>query len=137
MNSNKRVSVVCAIIEKDEKILVAQRNRNQTNAGLWEFPGGKVDPTEQPAEALSREIKEELGADITVTAQLSAVQYDYSWISIELIPFVCKISSGIILPIEHSQVRFVTIQESINLEWAPADIPVLKEYIRYCKKDAD
>ncbi|HON11449.1 MAG TPA: (deoxy)nucleoside triphosphate pyrophosphohydrolase [Chitinispirillaceae bacterium] len=133
MNQNNRVPVVCAIIVQDNRFLAAQRNQNQSNAELWEFPGGKVKDGEKPEDALRREIREELGATIDIKKQLSPVVYDYPWISIELIPFICSIKTGIILPIEHSQVRFITASESRNLDWAPADIPVLREYLEYKK----
>lgn len=128
MINDKEIPVVCAIIEKDNRILAAQRGEMQTNAGLWEFPGGKVDPGETPEQALKREITEELTVDIMIHRQLIPVSYRYPWISIKLIPFVCSINNGIVAATEHKSVVFVNKKESEDLVWAPADVIVLNQY---------
>ncbi|MBN2037786.1 MAG: (deoxy)nucleoside triphosphate pyrophosphohydrolase [Chitinispirillaceae bacterium] len=121
--------VVCAIIEQNGLMLACRRGLHQTNAGLWEFPGGKVREGESPRAALVREIREELGIDVIPHTQLSPVRHTYPWITIELIPFVCSIEQGTPHPHEHAEVRWVDGDASPTLEWAPADRPVAEEYV--------
>lgn len=129
MTNSSVIPVVCAIIERENKILAAQRGETQTNAGLWEFPGGKVNAGETPELALKREIHEELAIKITIHKKLNPVLYQYPWISIELIPFVCSIKEGEPDALEHVQIRFFTKKTCLDLNWAPADVNVLKEYL--------
>ena len=129
MEIKKIIPVVCAIIEQNDKFLVAQRSQGQSNAGLWEFPGGKVHNGEDPKNALHREIDEELCIGIEIRESLESVKYDYSWISIELIPFICKLTSGVPVPVEHNQVRFIDAKEAKALRWASADILILDRYL--------
>ena len=127
----KFIPVVCGIIECNEMVLAAKRNKKQSNAGLWEFPGGKIDPGELPVDALKRELFEELGIMVAVYNQIQAVNYEYPWIAIELIPFVCKINSGVPFAHEHEEVRFFTIKELDLLDWAPADLQVIDCYLKH------
>lgn len=134
----KFIPVVCGIIESENRVLAAKRNVCQTNAGLWEFPGGKVNPGELPAAALKREIIEELAITVTISNQLQIVRYEYPWIAIELIPFICKIDAGNLVVKEHEEVRYFDIVEFENINWAPADLLVVDSYRKYkrdnCKK---
>ena len=121
--------VSCAIIERDNKILAARRGAAQSQAGLWEFPGGKLDCGETAAQALIRELKEELGIEIIPKTPLTPVIHTYPSITIELIPFISHILSGEPFQREHSEIMWIEPRSALNLEWAPADIPVVKEYI--------
>jgi 8-oxo-dGTP diphosphatase len=127
------VPVVCAIIERGPKFLAARRAPGQSNAGLWEFPGGKVHAEETPSDALVRELREELGFDVKPAASLSSNRHSYPWISIELIPFVCTIVNGEPEPREHAEIRWVDEKEALELEWAEADKPILREYLTLLK----
>lgn len=127
----KKIPVVCGIIEHNGRILAAKRNSSQTNAGLWEFPGGKVNDGELPSDALKREIAEELGISIIVQSQLVSVDYEYLWISINLIPFICAIKEGTLFPHEHEELRFVALEEMDQLNWAPADLLVVDNYKKF------
>lgn len=71
------ITVVAAVIEREGKILVGQRQQGDTHAGKWEFPGGKVERGESPAEALARELREELGIAAVIGAEV--VRYEYSY----------------------------------------------------------
>jgi 8-oxo-dGTP diphosphatase len=123
------VPVVCAIIEHRGRFLAAKRAQGQSNALLWEFPGGKVKDGEAVEDALRRELLEELGVIIKVVSPLTHVFHTYPWISIDLIPFICSIASGSPGPHEHAEIRWVDKEEALKLDWAPADMPVLDEYL--------
>jgi len=124
------IPVVCALIKQGDTVLAAKRGSDTTNAGLWEFPGGKVEGGELPADALKREIREELGVEIDCGQRLQSVFYSYPWINIELIPFICTIQSGDLVAHEHDALRFISLKELHTLEWAPADLLVIDEYER-------
>ena len=124
------IKVSCAVIELGGKILAARRGAAQSQAGLWEFPGGKLNDGETASQALVREIKEELGFEIVPQTPLSPVIYSYPAITIELIPFVSHIISGEPVPREHSEIMWIEPRNALNLEWAAADVPVVEEYLR-------
>ena len=131
MGSSDPVPVVCAIIERKGLILACCRSPRQTNAGLWEFPGGKVRRSESLRSALVREIREELGIEVVPHRPLTMVTHAYPWITIELIPFVCSIEEGEPHPHEHDAVRWVDKKEAMGLAWAPADAPIVREYFQF------
>jgi len=131
---NTPIRVSCAIIERGGKILAARRGAAQSQAGLWEFPGGKLNKDETAAQSLVREIKEELGIEIIPKTPLSPVIHNYPTITIELIPFISHIISGEPVPQEHSEIMWIEPRDTLKLEWAAADIPVVEEYLqRYGK----
>lgn len=126
----KTISVSCAIIIHLNKVLVAKRSSSMSQPGFWEFPGGKLEQGERPEESLIREIKEELGMEITIDFQLTVSKYAYSEEKIiELIPFICTWESGEIRVLEHERVDWLEIEELSVLNWAPADIPVYNELL--------
>jgi 8-oxo-dGTP diphosphatase len=122
------IPVVCAIIVHQDKILCARRPTGSSQAGLWEFPGGKVNDGELPEDALIREIREELAVTISINSPLTPVIHRYPTKQIKLIPFICSIDSGTVIALEHSDIKWCAIPEAECLEWAPADVPVLNEY---------
>jgi 8-oxo-dGTP diphosphatase len=95
----------------------------------WEFPGGKVELNEKPEECLIREIKEELDIEISVIRQLSINDHHYLDKSIRLIPFICRYLSGEIKLKEHANFKYLDKENLLDLDWAEADIPILKEYL--------
>ncbi len=121
------VDVVCAVIQRDGLILLAQRPPGKTLAGLWEFPGGKVDLGEQPEEALHRELMEELGCRVTIIRAGPPVLHEYSWGFIRLFPFLCDLAEGSAEPFahEHSSLVWVFQKKLLRPDLAPADIPVV------------
>lgn len=122
MTGRARVPVVCAVIYQGEKVLAARRPEEKTNGGLWEFPGGKVHDGESPEAALTREIREELGVGVVVHEALTAVSWEYPWIAIELLPFVCSLhETSVPRLLDHTELRFVSRSEAAELAWAPAD----------------
>jgi 8-oxo-dGTP diphosphatase len=121
--------VTCAIIQWKEKVLVVQRSEKMNLPLKWEFPGGKIENGETEEECIVREIKEELDLDINVIQRLHSSFYDYPNISIELIPFVAKQVGGQISLSEHADFKYCSKDELLNLNWAEADIPIVKEYL--------
>jgi 8-oxo-dGTP diphosphatase len=126
----KPLDVVCALILNAEgKILACQRNSNTSLAHKWEFPGGKIEPDESPEQALEREVSEELGVRISILKALTVVKHKYPGFEIILSPFLCEIDLlEIPRAIEHSEIRWVNLAEASDLDWAEADIPILKQY---------
>ena len=120
------IDVVCAVIEDEAgRILACRRPHGKHLGGLWEFPGGKVDPGESLAAALDRELREELGIEIEVTCQLLPVDWDYGAKNLRLHPFVGSIRRGDPHPHEHDEIRWCAEDDWDRLEWAPADVPIL------------
>jgi 8-oxo-dGTP diphosphatase len=95
--------------------------------GLWEFPGGKVEPEESPATCLVREIWEELSIGIQICSPLTPVLHVYPTKTIQLIPFLAKWESGTLILTEHEQSQWLAPQDLLSLDWAPADLPIVKE----------
>lgn len=126
------MEVVCALIEDRGRVLVARRSAQQSLPLKWEFPGGKIEPGETEAEALVREIREELGVDITVGQALRSVIQAYPDFSLTLHPRLCRITSGIPATHEHAKIEWRDPSDLKDLDWAEADIPILEEYLTRC-----
>ena len=127
----KTVEVAAAIIIQENKILVTQRGYGELK-DRWEFPGGKIEPGETKEQAIIREIKEELEADIEIICFLNTIEFDYPSFHLIMHNFVCKDPSNHIVLLEHEAARFVTIEEMENIDFLPADLLVvekLKEYL--------
>jgi 8-oxo-dGTP diphosphatase len=124
----KTINVVCAIIERDGTILAARRSDAQSHGGFWEFPGGKIDPGENAEQAIIREIKEELQADIIAKRRLQDTTFSYPDKTVTLIPFICTVAFGTPKPLEHAEIRWVDMKESFGLEWLPPDKAILENY---------
>ena len=109
---------------------MAQRPPGKAHGRKWEFPGGKLEPGEEPAGALQREIREELGVEIEVGALLPATTHDYGSFAIRLVPFLCRLvpGTGEPHPHEHTAVRWCKPDEIDALDLAAADRPVLQCY---------
>lgn len=125
------MAVVCALIEDEAgRVLVAQRPAHKHLGGLWEFPGGKIEPGETAELALRREIAEELGCAIEVEAGLTPVRHEYAEVTIELSPFVARLVAGGATPEsrEHQALRWVTEEELAGLPMPAADGPILVEW---------
>ena len=125
----RHIHVTCAIIERDNLILAAQRSANMSLPLKWEFPGGKIDYGESPEECLRREIVEEMGIQVRVGKSLSATTHNYPTLSVTLHPFVCSIESGEIVLHEHAAIVWLPPEELHNLDWAEADLPVIQSYL--------
>jgi 8-oxo-dGTP diphosphatase len=124
-----RIKVVCALIERRGRLLVARRSQRMSMAGRWEFPGGKVHLNEDLRSAIVREIAEELGCTIRVKRGLITVHHEYPDLTVSLVPFVCELADGEPVPLEHDELRWATEAELLALEWSAADVPVLRNYL--------
>jgi len=125
-----RLDVTCAIVIKEGKVLATQRSEEMNLPLKWEFPGGKIDANESDQECVLREIKEELNIDIEILKKLANQPFDYFELKINLIPFIAKYLSGEITLTEHKDYKWLTKAELRFLDWAPADIPVLNEFLK-------
>ncbi len=124
------IEVTCAIIEKEDKVLCAQRSELMNLPLKWEFPGGKLEIGETLEICLIREIKEELGVEISIKEKLPSSSHTYNNSKeICLYPFICTIQSGTLILKEHKQVAWLKLNELKKLNWAEADIPILDHYI--------
>jgi len=121
----KTVEVVAAIIVKDGKMLATQRGYGDM-AGGWEFPGGKVEPGETPEEALVREIREELEADIRVGDYLTTAEHDYEKFHLSMRCYVCELLGDQMVLTEHAAARWLGAGELWDVTWLPADVQVVE-----------
>jgi 8-oxo-dGTP diphosphatase len=128
----KPLDVVCAIIvNSDGKLLACRRSSRSSLPGKWEFPGGKIELGESAETALKREISEELEVSISILKPLKAVNHLYPNFDFEiaLSPFLCEINdSEIPNAVVHSQIRWVNITQAMELNWADADLRIIKQY---------
>ena len=124
--------VVCAVIARDGRILLAQRPGHKHLALKWEFPGGKVEPGEQPEAALVREIREELGCALEIDRVLPRFVHHYGPVAIEMIPFVCRLAAGSPEPHphEHVAVAWARPDELNGYDLASADLPVVHQILQ-------
>lgn len=129
----KHIQVACAIIENGGKVLSTQRSESMSLPLKWEFPGGKINNGENPAECLKRELHEELGIEAVVGQPLSPVKYLYPTFSVTLYPFICIIVCGEITLHEHTALTWLTPDELHILDWAEADLPVIQLYREFLK----
>jgi len=122
----KRIDVVGAVIVSDEMVLCAQRGPQGHLAGLWEFPGGKIEPGETPQAALEREIAEELDCRVNVGAELTTTIYEYDFGVVTLTTFWCQLIDGVPRLLQHAEVRWCPTSDLEALDWAPADVPAMR-----------
>ncbi|WCO02001.1 (deoxy)nucleoside triphosphate pyrophosphohydrolase [Psychroserpens ponticola] len=125
----KIIPVTCAIIHFGDKILAVQRSETMKLPLKWEFAGGKIESGESEIACIKREIFEELNIHIEVKKRLTPATHQYPNFKIELIPFTAEFVSGELKLREHSSFILAKKEELINLDWAEADLPILKEYL--------
>lgn len=117
------IDVVAGIIKnKEGKILIARRNLTKAQGGLWEFPGGKIEPNETKEDAIVREIKEEFNMDIICNGYFDKKEYEYPTRTINLIALNCTMVGDSYEVLEHEEIAWITKEEFKNYEFAPADI---------------
>lgn len=120
-----RITVVGAVIVRGGLVLAAQRGVGAL-AGLWEFPGGKVEPGESPRDALAREIVEELGCRIAVGDEITTATHHHDFGTVTMTTYTCALISGTPVPAEHAALRWLPPSELGELDWAPVDRPTVR-----------
>jgi 8-oxo-dGTP diphosphatase len=117
----------CALIDPDGRVLIAQRPQGKSMAGLWEFPGGKVEPGEQPEQCLIRELKEELGITVReeCLAPLTFASHSYPNFHLLMPLYVCRRWEGIVTAQEQQALKWVRPGELKNYPMPPADEPLI------------
>jgi 8-oxo-dGTP diphosphatase len=116
--------VTAAIIQKEDCILLARRSAGEKLAGLWEFPGGKVENGESPEECLARELHEELGIGVKVGAKCAESLHQYDHGSFRIVAYFVEWLAGEPQPCVHDRIEWVKIDEISGYELLPADIPI-------------
>lgn len=119
--------VTAAILHHADKILIAQRRPDCRLAGLWEFPGGKLDEDESPQAGLQREIREELGIEIEVGEIFATVYHRYDWGAALILAYSCRPLSLAVQNLEVADHRWVTAQEMTRFAMLPADEPIVQK----------
>lgn len=127
----KSIDVVGAVIVSRGRVLCTQRGGSGPLSGMWEFPGGKVEPGEVPSDALAREIDEELRCQISVGDAVTTTTHDYEFATITLATFYCTILHGHPTLTEHNEMRWLAPSELPRLNWAPADIPAVELIVKH------
>lgn len=122
----KTIEVVAAIIIKDEKVFATQRGYGEFIDG-WEFPGGKVEAGEALEDALLREIREELAAEIIVKDFLTTVEYDYPNFHLTMHCFICEMQNSNMTLLEHKAAKWLNKGELDTVDWLPADLWVVEK----------
>ena len=119
--------VAVVLIDRDGRVLLSQRPSGKSMAGLWEFPGGKVENGEVPEEALIRELKEELGIDTwsSCLAPLSFASHSYKDFHLLMPVFVCRKWVGSPTPLEGQALKWVNRDKLKDYPMPPADIPMI------------
>ena len=129
----KHVEVVAAIIRKGDKIFATQRGYGEWK-DWWEFPGGKMEVGETPEEALMREIREELSAEISVDEFLCTVEYDYPAFHLKMHCYLCSLVTEALHLNEHEAARWLTKDELNSVKWLPADVELIS-HLRCLKEE--
>jgi 8-oxo-dGTP diphosphatase len=123
--------VACALIDADNRVLIAQRPQGKQLAGLWEFPGGKLEPGERPEPALIRELHEELGivTQETCLAPLTFASHAYDDFHLLMPLYVCRRSEGTVASKEGQALAWVRANKLRDYPMPPADIPLIPHLI--------
>lgn len=123
--------VACALVDADNRVLVAQRPEGKALAGLWEFPGGKMEPGERPEETLIRELDEELGITVkeACLAPLTFASHAYETFHLLMPLWVCRRWEGRVDAREHTALKWVRAGKLRELAMPPADEPLIPPLI--------
>lgn len=122
----KTINVVAALIVEDGRIFATQRGYGEWR-GWWEFPGGKMEPGEEPEAALKREIREELATEISVERYVTTVEWDYPAFHLSMRCYLCSIVQGSLTLLEHEDAAWLDRENVRSVRWLPADEGLLGE----------
>jgi len=119
--------VACALVDADKRVLLAQRPEGKAMAGLWEFPGGKVEPGEGPETTLIRELKEEIGITVTepCLAPLTFASHAYESFHLLMPLYICRRWEGLVVAREGQALAWVRANKLRDYPMPPADIPLI------------
>jgi mutator protein MutT len=120
------IDVTAAVLIENGRVLIARRRPGASQAGLWEFPGGKVRPGESPAQCLKREIREELGIEIEVEEFFAESVYAYDDKTIRLLGYLVRVESGELSANEHAELAWAAPAELSRYRFCPADMPFVE-----------
>jgi 8-oxo-dGTP diphosphatase len=117
----------CALIDADGRVLIAQRPPGKAMAGLWEFPGGKIEADERPEQTLIRELNEELGIEVRedCLAPFTFASHVYTEFHLLMPLYLCRRWEGIASAREHSAIKWVKPKELASYPMPPADLPLI------------
>lgn len=122
------IEVAAAIIEDtDGRILIARRRAGKSQAGLWEFPGGKIEAGESPEDCLKRELLEEMNIEIEPYAFFAVNEHAYETVEIRLVAYKARWLKGTIQLTDHDEYRWIQVGEMAGYSFAPADIPFVEQ----------
>lgn len=123
--------VACALVDADRRVLLAQRPEGKQMAGLWEFPGGKVEPGERPEACLIRELREELGIETweSCLAPLTFASHAYDDFHLLMPLYVCRRFEGIPWGLEGQALKWVRPRDMRDYPMPPADLPLIAPLI--------
>ena len=130
-NHMDMIEVVCGVIFDLDKVLVCRRKPGIILGGYWEFPGGKVEPNERMEDTLTRELMEELAMKVEVISHFKTNEHDYDGTLIRLISFRCRYISSELRMTDHDKLLWIHPGELAELEFAPADVPIVNEIVKY------
>ena len=127
MSAKVVLVAACALIDADGRVLIAERPPGKSMAGLWEFPGGKVDPGERPEDALIRELKEELGITVkeACLAPLTFASHSYEDFHLLMPLYVCRRWEGMVTAREGQKLAWVRPNRLKEYPMPPADVPLI------------
>ena len=123
--------VACALVDADKRVLIAQRPEGKALAGLWEFPGGKLDTGERPEDALIRELREELGILVkpACLAPLTFASHAYDDFHLVMPLYICRRWDGEVIAREGQKLAWVRANKLRDYKMPPADIPLIPHLI--------
>jgi len=119
------IIVTAAILRDEDTVLITRRPDTSRHGGMWEFPGGKLDPNETPQEGLRRELREELGIDAEVGDIFEVVYFRYPQAPVLILAYECRHLAGAIRDLEVAEHRWVPVAELHRYDLLPADAPIV------------
>ena len=125
----KRTLVVAGLMARDGRVLITQRRADQALPLQWEFPGGKVEPGEAPADALSRELREEIGVGVEVGRIWDVLFHAYPTFDLVMLVYACRITGGEPRAVEVADVQWVKTAELPAWDILPADRPLVDRLV--------